>query len=348
MTPEAVLRSGWRLEGTVQPLGAGIINDTFLVKNIHEVRESASETDRFAVSAGESPWDGRKPLVLQRINQSVFRDPDLLMENVARATVHLCAKQQAWTPSLVPTTAGDTHIRSSGEVWRLCTYLSAGGALHAVETDTQAHIVGAGFGRTYRWLQDLPGPRLKDVIPGFLQLDHYLDAFDRRRSAPRELSAAIDKRRSLAARFRERTGYIHGDCRVEHLMLSNTGEAIGVLDLDTVMWGNWAWEFGDLVRSMSGDQLVPSRFEAAARGYLTEARIATTAEDLVLAPRYTTFMLGVRFLADHLGGDRYFKTSRPGENLERARAQFRLLEAIEAMESEMLRRARSAVDALAD
>ena len=127
-------------------------------------------------------------------------------------------------------------------------------------------------------------------------------------------------------------------------MLNSAGEPVGVLDLDTVMWGNWAWEFGDLVRSMSGGQPMPSRFEAAARGYIGEAGVVATPEDLVLAPRYTTFMLAVRFLTDHLQGDRYFKTAHRGENLERALAQFRLLEAMESMEPELLQRARALLE----
>ena len=317
MTPEAVLRDAWRIRGKPEALGDGIIHDTFIV-----------------MTSGN-------PVVLQRVNQSVFRDPGLLMANVARVSAHLCGKQSGWAPSLVPTAAGDSHASVDGQVWRLWTWLPGAGALTVVETDRQAYVAGTGFGRTYRWLQDLSGPRLEDSIPGFLQLYHYLEAFDRCRGAPADLSALTDARRTLATRFRARTGYIHGDCRVEHLVLSNAGEAAGVLDLDTVMWGNWAWEFGDLIRSMSGEAPVPSRFEAAARGYLGEAGVAATAEDLVLAPRYTTFMLGVRFLTDHLRGDRYFKTSKPGENLERAIAQFRLLEAMEAMESELLERART-------
>ena len=305
----------------------------------------------FKGSAGglvaDNPWDGESPLVLQRVSSRVFRDTMVLVENVARVTAHLCAKQSAWTPSLVPTRSGNLHAFESGRLWRLWTYLPGASALKVVQDDRHALVAGAGFGKTYRWLQDLPGPRLKDVIPGFLQLEHYLGEFDRCVGAPRDLAVAIDKRRAMANRFRDRTGYIHGDCRIEHLVLNEAGEAVGVLDLDTVMWGHWAWEFGDLIRSMSGSRPLPSRFEAAARGYLIEARIAATAEDLVLAPRYTTFMLGIRFLTDHLTGDQYFKTSKPGENLVRAQAQFRLLEAMEALGSRMLQRARLALEACA-
>ena len=317
MTPESALASAWRLNAEVQPLGDGIIHDTFLVRGKGD------------------------PLVLQRVNQTAFRDVDLLMDNVARVSAHLCGKQPCWAPSLVPTAAGDAFARAGHEVWRLWTWLPGAGALARVETDRQAEVAGRGFGQTYRWLQDLEGPRLEDSIPGFLHLDHFLGEFDRCAGAPADLALAVDARRTLATRFQARTGYIHGDCRVEHLVLDDAGQAAGVLDLDTVMWGNWAWEFGDLIRSISGEKPLASRFEAAARGYLGEAGVAATAEELVLAPRYTTFMLAVRFLTDHLQGDRYFKTERRGENLFRAKSQFRLLEAMESMEAEMLARASS-------
>ena len=243
-----VLGTDWGIDAQPRPLGEGIIHDTFIVEGTGD------------------------PLVLQRVNGSVFPDLDLLMENVARVSAHLSAKQPGWAPALVPTAAGASCTRTGDQVWRLWTYLAGASAWSEVATDRQAHIVGTGFGRTYRWLQDLSGPRLQDTIPGFLQLDHYLGEFDQCRGAPPELASAVDARRSLAALFRKRTGYIHGDCRVEHLVLDTSGKAAGVLDLDTVMWGNWAWEFGDLVRSMSGDRLVPSRFEAAARDTLTRLK----------------------------------------------------------------------------
>lgn len=317
MNAEDVLRSAWGFAAEVRPVGDGLIHDTFLVR-------------------GEGD-----PLVLQRVNGSVFHDTDRLMDNVARVSRHLCRKQRAWAPALVPTSAGRPFTRTDGEVWRLWTYLRGAGALTAVESDRHAYVAGIAFGRTYRWLQDLDGPRLEDSIAGFLQLDRYLGEFDGCRGAPAGLARAVDARRFLAKRFRERTGYIHGDCRIEHLVLDEAGNAAGILDLDTVMWGNWAWEFGDLVRSVSSDRPHPSRFEAAARGYVGEAGVAATAEDLVLAPRYTTYMLGVRFLTDHLRGDVYFKTVSRGENLERAAAQFRLVEALESMEREMTARARA-------
>ena len=345
MTPESALAAAWHLDAEVQPLGDGMIHDTYRVQAPRGNRPPAAGRDFSPASLAPPdatphfrhglPGAG-EPLVLQRVNQTVFKDVNLLMDNVARVSAHLCAKRPRWAPELVPTAAGGSFSRDGNEVWRLWTWLPGAGALARVETDRQAQVAGRGFGRTYRWLQDLAGPKLEDSIPGFLQLDHYLAEFDRSSGASADLARKVDANRELAARFRARTGYIHGDCRVEHLVLDDAGQPAGVLDLDTVMWGNWAWEFGDLIRSILGERPLASRFEAAARGYLGEAGILATAEELVLAPRYTTFMLAVRFLTDHLQGDRYFKAVRRGENLIRAQAQFRLLEAMESMEPEFL------------
>ena len=151
MSPKEVLRAAWRLAADVRRIGDGMIHDTYLVQ-------------------GEGD-----PLVLQRVNTRVFRDTDLLMENVARVSAHLCAKQRDWAPTLVPTANGGPFAGIDGEVWRLWTWLAGAGALTAVKNDRQAHVAGTAFGRTYRWLQDLTGPRLEDSIPGFLQLGHYLD-----------------------------------------------------------------------------------------------------------------------------------------------------------------------------
>jgi hypothetical protein len=104
-----------------------------------------------------------------------------------------------------------------------------------------------------------------------------------------------------------------------------------VLDLDTVMPGHWAWDFGDLTRSLltgSGpvDEGGPTAlFQAAAHGFLEARRIRPPGDDLLDAPVYVAFMLGVRFLTDHLEGDRYFKVAAAGDNLARAVRQFDLV-----------------------
>ena len=343
MNPEAALRRGWGLHAAVVPLGEGHINDTYLARLPNAAAPAGADASDWGNLQKTGPFTPRSPLaakasnggagrwVLQRINQTVFRDPQLLMQHVAAASAHLNRKRPGWTPALTPTADGQWWAELDGEVWRLWSYI-AGRSLSRLDSDAQAEAAGRAFGRTRRWLQDINGMDRREVIPGFLQLRRYLAAYDDGPRAEPQLAAFIDARRSLSARFRQPNGYIHGDCKVDNLVFDDGDEVVAVLDLDTLMWGHWAWEFGDLARAALDGAARPSRFRAVAKGYLAEAGVAATAEDLVLAPRYVTFMLGVRFLTDHLAGDRYFKVAVPGENLRRAQAQFRLLEALEAQE----------------
>jgi hypothetical protein len=136
----------------------------------------------------------------------------------------------------------------------------------------------------------------------------------------------------------------HNDTKVNNVLLDErTGQGICVIDLETVMPGLVLYDFGDMVRTMSCPAAEDERdlslvriemgmFEALARGYLSVAgSFLTDAEKrmLVQAGRVITLEQGIRFLADYLNGDTYFKVHRPGQNLDRARAQFRLVESLE-------------------
>ena len=140
----------------------------------------------------------------------------------------------------------DAHRRRAavgefeGEVWRLWSYID-GRSLSRLESDAQAEAAGRAFGRTRRWLQDIDGVDRREVIPGFLQLRHYLAAYAAGPRAEPQLAAFIDARRSLAERFRRPNGYIHGDCKIDNLVFDDGDKVVAVLDLDTLMWGHWAW-----------------------------------------------------------------------------------------------------------
>ena len=301
----AALAQGWGLQATLSPLGSGRINDSYLAQGA---------TDR---------W------VLQRINPFVFPQPEVLMDNVARVSAHLNAKRPGWTPALIPTRDGTSHIKLDSGIWRLWSHVG-GRSLAKLDNDQQAEAAGRAVGLTHRWLEDLPGPRLVEAIPGHLQLDSYLAAFDAGPNAEPALMDFINARRHLASLFRERNSTIHGDGHLDNLMFGPDGNVVAVLDLDTVMWGHWAWDFGDLVRSALGGQALRTRFEAVARGYLQVADVPAKAEELVMAPCHITFMIGLRYLTDHLDGDRYFKVNAHGENRQRALDRFSFLERLEA------------------
>jgi hypothetical protein len=204
-------------------------------------------------------------------------------------------------------------------------------------------------------LADLPAPRLHDSIPGFHSTPKRLralkraiesDALGRAEGAEREISFALEResvtRILVEAGLPERV--THNDTKINNVLLDEqTGKGVCVIDLETVMPGLAPFDFGDMVRTMSCRAAEDERdlslvrmemgmFEALARGYLSAAGgFLTDAEKLILAEagRVITLEQGIRFLTDYLEGDTYFKVRRAEQNMDRARAQFRLVESLE-------------------
>jgi Ser/Thr protein kinase RdoA (MazF antagonist) len=324
----------------VTPLGDGYINDTWLVAT------------------------GERRLVLQRINQRVFPEPQALMAKVAAVVDHLhSARRSAGNagrggiavPALLPTRTGASCFDDpQGGVWRAWQYLGRTRTLQELGNPAQAQAAGRAFGALQLALLDMPG-EVPDPIPGFMQLAHYLDRLDHavaRCDVASDAAVALQAvaaRRDLATAFERQKRLIHGDCKVNNLLFhEQRDEVVCVIDLDTVMRGHWAWDFGDLVRSAAADlsgaatraRFDVERFGAAARGFVGSGAVARDIDALVLAPRYVALMLAVRFLTDHLEDDRYFKVKVPGENLLRARQQLDLVAAMEGQEREMRRAVR--------
>ncbi len=216
-------------------------------------------------------------------------------------------------------------------------------------------------------LADLPAPRLYDTIPKFhytsgrfaaLQDAVARDTAGRAHSTQPEIDFALARKSItdalISAGLPERV--THNDTKINNVMLDDqTGEALCVIDLDTVMPGFAAYDFGDLVRSATCPALEDERdlskvtmrfefFESLARGYLSSAGDLLTRpekESLVLGGKLITFTMGIRFLTDYLNGDTYYKVHRAGHNLDRCRTQFKLMESIESQELAMERFIRS-------
>jgi len=322
LNPAAVLEAGWGLaDAALEPLGAGHINDTLLV-----------------TVADGTGW------VLQRINEQVFTDPERVMNNLTRVQAHLGEVAPGLIPPLIETLDGRSTCRDEqGGWWRLWAYLPDGHTVEQTGDPAVCRAAAHAFGRFQHLLADLPGPPLEPTIPGFLELGGYLDRFDAVTARTLDAEAVvneacagpgfIDSYRGLAAELPKGDAIIHGDCKLNNLLFEESGLAVSaVLDLDTIMVGHWAWDFGDLARSVltgvidAGDADVRALFAALVEGFQIGSERALDARALSIAPGYVAFMLGVRFLTDHLEGDRYFKVSAPGENLDRARRQFALLE----------------------
>ena len=336
------------------PYGAGHINDTYRVEM---VRDGISTR-----------------YILQRISREVFKNPIALMENVRRVTEHLECKF-AGTPGigrtvlrLIPTARGGFwHRDERGDYWRAFAFIEGARGYDVAQSEQHAFEAARAFGRFQTRLSDLPGPRLHETIPDFhhtpkrfaaLEQAVAADAAGRAGAARSEIEFALSRRRLagalLEAGLPERV--IHNDTKLNNVLLDeSTGEGLCVIDLDTVMPGLAPYDFGDLVRSAASSAPEDERevskvhlrfpmFVALARGYLAGAGAWLTRDEkrcLAPAAKVMAFELGMRFLADHLAGDAYFKARRAGHNLDRARAQFKLVESIEAQEARM----RSVVEA---
>jgi Ser/Thr protein kinase RdoA (MazF antagonist) len=330
------------------PYGSGHINDSYCA--------------RFRRNGSQSRT------ILQRINRHVFKNPVALMENIERVTAHL-ARQVAGRPDrdrrvlqLIPTRSGSAlHVDEHGDYWRAYIFIDRATTYDSVESAEQAFQAAKAFGEFQRLLADLPSPRLHDTIPDFhhtpkrfgaLEQAIAADLAGRAATAAPEIDFAL-ARKSLAgvlvdAGLPERV--THNDTKINNVLLDDaTGEGTCVIDLDTVMPGLAAYDFGDMVRTatctsaedeqdLSKVEMQYPLFEALARGYMSTAGEFLTAEEkesLAVAGKLITFEIGIRFLTDYLNGDTYFKIHRQGHNLERTRAQFKLLESIEQHESQM-------------
>jgi Ser/Thr protein kinase RdoA (MazF antagonist) len=264
------------------------------------------------------------------------------------------------TPALVRTGEGRSfHVDASGEYWRMFHFIETGVVYDTVRDIAHAREVGRGLGRFQALVADLPPSLLHDTLPGFHHTPRHLADLDglaqavggERLPGVREELAFVLKRRGLAASLADlmESGRIprrvvHNDPKVNNILIhAQTGKALCMIDLDTVKPGIVHFDFGDCVRSAANpegedaelDAVVfdQARYEALREGYLDEAGVFLTQAEIDMLPvsvKVITFELGMRFLADHLRGDAYFRVRHPGHNLHRCRVQFRLLERMEA------------------
>ena len=310
----------------------------------------------------------------QKINQTVFKNPAAVMKNVMRVTTHIRRKQEALNARdvtrrsliVIPTRDGKPFFRNGdNEVWRTFVFIEGVETYEAVQSPEQAFQAGRAFGDFQHALVDLPGERLVETILNFhhtrkrfnvLQQAIQQDRFNRAKEARPEIEFALQQEpivdvflQAMAnGKIPERI--THNDTKFNNVMLDVlTGEAMCVVDLDTVMPGCALYDFGDMVRTTTSPTLEDEpnlskvkmqmpMFKKLAEGYLSTAgKFLTRAEKSYIAfsGKLITFEIGIRFLTDFLSGDTYFRIHRPGHNLDRCRTQFKLVRSIERQEEAM-------------
>lgn len=335
----------------IRSLGSGNVNETFLVTH-----------------QGHRPSAPAGAFVLQRLNTHVFERPELVMRNLVALGDHVQRRLAAPPPELhgrrweVPQVVRcrqDEHwVEHEGEFWRSITYIGAATTTDVISGRTHAREVGYGLGMFHSLISDLPTDQLADTLENFHVTPAYLKRYDAVLNATTALEAPVlsacgfvesrrqgmDVLEAALGRGELQHRPIHGDPKINNVMIDeSSGQAVGLIDLDTVKPGLVHYDIGDCLRSCcnaAGEETTNldavlfdlDLCEAILEGYLSVARCFLSAWDLhYLADciRLIPLELGLRFLTDHLEGDVYFRTQYPGHNLQRAAVQFRLTASVE-------------------
>lgn len=325
------------------PYGCGHINATYL-----------------AVTAS-----GRR-YILQKINHHTFRDVAGLMENITAVTEFLRTKTDdpRSVLTLVRTHEGASYLHAQEGYWRVYNFVEDTLCLQLPETDEDFYQSAVGFGTFQQLLADFPAEKLHETIPNFHNTpDRYRafldvlnrDPMGRAAQVQPEIDFALARQAEMAALQAALTAgelplrVTHNDTKLNNVLLdAKTRKALCVIDLDTVMPGSSLYDFGDSIRfgaataaedeqDLSKMELSLERFRAFTRGYIRACPNLTQKEVelLPLGAKVMTMECGVRFLTDYLDGDHYFAVHRSGQNLDRARTQFKLAADMEKKWSDM-------------
>lgn len=334
-------------------INSGHINSTYLV----EFRSKDGSKARY---------------VLQRINESVFRDPKAVMRNVEVVTRHINWKVlrvkrdlSGQTLNLFPARGGLFHAEVEGDgIWRCYNFIEGCCTYDVVQNPRQAYEAAKAFGSFQDLVSDIPLENIEETIPDFhntpKRYENLIqavaeDSLNRVDGVKRELDFVRSKEEILCKLIDlSNSGILprritHNDTKINNVMMDSvTDKAICVIDLDTVMPGLALYDFGDMVRTavspatedekdLSKVVVRSSIFQALVEGYLDGCDCLCDAEidNLTFSGKLITLETGIRFLTDYLLGDTYFKTAYAGHNLDRARTQFQLVRQLEHYEPQL-------------
>jgi len=347
--------------------------DVFAIdENVIEIKRFGSGhiNDTFKVVLGNG---GRVAYLLQRINHHIFSNVEALMNNIYIVTNHIRSLYNEQgkdgdkhTLTIVPTKAGNLYYKDEyGQYWRLFVLLEGTKSYDIVETAKQAYSGGQAFGYFQKQLASLEANKLVEILPNFHNVDFRMsnlriaisnDKVDRLRKVEDIIRYIMEREERMRTIIKmvERDELplriTHNDTKFNNVLLDEHDEVQCVIDLDTVMPGYVACDFGDAIRTIinaaAEDEQDVSKvllniplFQAYAEGYLSEAKAFLTAHEIdslwygvLLLP----YMQAVRFLTDYIDGDLYYKIQYPEHNLVRAKTQVKLVQELEAHEKQLL------------
>jgi Ser/Thr protein kinase RdoA (MazF antagonist) len=339
---------------SVEKYGKGIIHDTYLV-------ELDGQAESFILQRINTQVFKQPELIMHNLRLVCEHVHDL--KKLAGRGI-----DPGWKMlHIIPTRNNrDFFTDSGGGFWRALSFISGAEPLEKITNLDNASEVGRALGIFHFLTGNLNPVLLYDTLPGFHNIELYLSHYDQVLSSgiPREFTESeklcrqfVEDRRSWAPVLENGRKHnklqmriIHGDPKINNVMVhSQTGKAVSIIDLDTIKPGLLLYDLGDCLRSccnISGEESDDfdavrfdlGRCEALLSGYMGAAHGSLTAQDFDFffdAIRLIPFELGLRFYTDYLEGNRYFKSSYPTQNLDRAMVQFRLVESIEQQEVEI-------------
>lgn len=326
-----------------QTFGNGHINDTYAL---------TFKTD-----------SGLKRYILQRLNDTVFPNIELLMNNISMVTqfirdkvIELGGNPDRECLNMIMTRDGETYYNSIKDgKWRCMLLIENTEAYQNAVDPYVFEMTGKAFGEFIQLLDEFPIDEIKEVIPNFhntvVRYAKFRSAVKenevkRRRYCRPEIQFAKEHE-WLASKIVDllNSGAIpmrvtHNDTKINNLLMDTiTGEAVCVIDLDTIMPGSLIYDFGDGIRSGCNTAMEDEKnlnlvsfnmemFEHFAKGFIRgigDVITKTEKENLAIGAVIITFECGLRFLTDYLMGDKYFKTQYNCHNLVRCRTQFKLV-----------------------
>ncbi len=330
------------------PFGNGHINDTYLL-----VLEKET---------------GEEKVILQRMNHAIFPKPEELMENMMRVTSFLGEKiaknggnPNRETINVIPAKDGKPYYKDDeGNYWRCLVFITDAICYEKVESAKDLYETGLAFGNFQSMLSDFDAAILHETIEKFHDTPNrfaqFLEAVEKdamgRAASVQEEIAFIKAREADAHCFSDllKEGKLplrvtHNDTKLNNIMFDkDSGKAICVIDLDTVMPGVAMNDFGDIIRSGAStgaeDETDLSKiscdmefYKACVKGFIEGCGGKLTELEIELLPmgaKLMTYECGMRFLADYLNGDVYFKIAREHHNLDRCRTQLKLVADMES------------------
>jgi len=341
---------------TAEATGSGNVNDTFLV-----VFRTTFSEERFIMQKINTRVFPNPALIMENMKKVTEHVHKRLEEEAATA-------DRIWQlPRVIPTKTGaDFAVDGDGGFWRAISLIASAHSYESIQSPEHASEAGYVLGQFQRLISDIPPETLHDTLPGFHITPGYLAKMDQALATPegrarlessseaRRCHRFIEDRRAWCtvledakARGDLKIRPIHGDPKIANIMIDDaTGKGTCIVDLDTVKPGLVHYDIGDCLRSccnpageetndLSNVFFDTDLCRTIVKGYMGFAKSFLSEADrhyLYDAIRLIAFELGLRFFADYVAGDQYFKVRYEGQNLNRARVQLKLCESIEARE----------------